>query len=135
MKKLTVREFRSNLKKCLDLLGKGELIEVGGIMLRDDKYAKKVKEGLEVVLKRTPEQEEFVERMLNADNPCVHIGKAERVHEEIEKTCECDMCKRNCTEFYRTYENGEEFRTCPSCIKKSVPTKMLKSTLRKLEKL
>lgn len=47
----------------------------------------------------------------------------------------CEKCKNVREDVYTLWEEGEEKVVCLNCIKKSVPEKMLKSYLRKLNKL
>lgn len=46
----------------------------------------------------------------------------------------CEKCHEEKFEVYQFWEDGEERKVCIDCIKKAVPAKMLKSTLRKMAK-
>jgi len=97
--KLTYTEFRTNLKKYLDLLEKGEVVEVRGIRL--------VKELLSV--KPTPEQEPQAPRTLS-EIPIVLTKMSEDAHEDNGKQW------RNCTKCNTRMFSSES--KCDNCLTK-----------------
>ena len=155
--KVQVNEFRKNLKKYLDLLEKGEVIEVRGVRIAkteewfDDK-------GETVSVHRTmefpvgkgvytdpqtveKESKKSTKGKLNVhkDKNGVKIsmagGDVNYYGASQIEIHTCEKCKKPNNECYRLWEEGEERIVCIDCIKKSVSSKMLKSYLRKLNKL
>ena len=125
MEKITVREFRKNLSSYLARIKQGESFEVNGVHITlKEIYTNK----------GTYTDPQIEEKELKKSTK----GKFEHAVQNAPlgfKEFICEKCKKPNNECYRLWEEGEERIVCIDCIKKSVSSKMLKSYLRKLNKL
>jgi len=158
MEKITVREFRKNLSSYLVRIKQGESFTVNGVHITqviafaEASCTHATSEETTVEIAKPEEvytDPQTVEKELkkstkgklnvHKDKNGVPISTArDDVNYYGASQIEihtCEKCKKPNNECYRLWEEGEERIVCIDCIKKSVSPKMLKSYLRKLNKL
>jgi len=123
IKKVTTREFSRYFSKHrlsdIDVTSNGEV--VGHWRVNDKDSVSELAESLRGLMANHKEGEAM-------PNGVVDMKKEHTV-------LKCDKCNDFAIDIYKIWEEGEEHATCLACIKKAVPSKGLKSYLRKLEKL
>jgi len=125
MKKITVTEFRKNIKKHLDYLSEGNSLCVRGVILEGSDFN-------EVMEKM---QRDMAPPIIDSGFHAEYMKKDPKTVDYMitEYICgKCDLMHEMC---YKLWEEGEDHIVCLTCIKKTVSSKILKSYLCKLEKL
>lgn len=108
-KRVTVAEFRQNLKEYLDQIESGEVVEVRGIPLCMYIKPQEVEENVH----KKPTRQELQDKI------DAIIGKKPMyIEPEQEQTFQhdpCDLCTQR-TQLYRFYDDGER-KVCAPCMK------------------
>jgi len=112
MEKVTVREFQKNLKKYLDMLEAGELVEVRGMAL--SVYTPEPEKPDRIYA--LEELRQTVRNIEQGKSEPLPISSQDRPYIRTDgKTCEC--CQKGIEALYEVWEDGEERIVCELCLK------------------
>lgn len=112
MEKVTVREFQKNLKKYLDTLESGELVEVRGVVLTV--YTPEVKTPGRIYA--LDELKQKVQDIEQAKSESLPTPSQDRPYIRTDGKV-CALCRKDVVALYEVWEDGEERIVCELCLK------------------
>lgn len=111
---MTIREFRARIGFYLGELASGKELEVAGQKFHATSVCTKSNHKINTVYQQpTPEIENGLDKRQTS------------VYQAIDKVSTCDRCKKNPPQ-RKIEEDGEDYKVCEPCLKKSFPMNRIK---------
>lgn len=123
--KVTVREFKNNLSRCLDLLEDGQVLEVRGINIMAVATLKVSGKATIQDLKENVATQnsgpvatppEFIDYLNELNEKVMKKSASSRGHARNDGL-ECELCKKSVKNIYEIFEDGDEHYICEGCLK------------------